>query len=283
MIASSPANTARVVTGRRVCATLLALALALALGPLAGRADACPPSARPAPVPVLNSAAAALKAGRPLQILAIGSSSTAGVGASATDRTYPSQLAQRLADALGPDAAVVFNAGVSGESAPATLKRLAALVGGAPKPDLVIWQVGTNDVAFGGTPERLAQNVAAGLDIIRRAGAVPIIIDQQYYPALRDVPRYEIFVATVARETAARNVTLLRRYDMMKQWASDDPKGFAGLFWWDKFHMSDAGYACLATLLADAIVEGLKFPASAEAPRPRVSGATQSGALGRDR
>lgn len=244
----------------------LAVLLCAALLP-AGAAFACPPDARPAPALATDLRAASRAQGRPLAILAIGSSSTAGVGASLG---FPARLARRLVEAWGQGSVEVVNAGVSGESSPSTLKRLEAFMAHKPAPDLVIWQVGTNDVIFGNSPAGLGASVGRGLDAIAAAGARVIVIDQQYFPGIMDVPKYETFVAAVRDAAAARRAPLLPRYAMMKQWAARDPEGFRGLFSWDRFHMNDAGYACLADLLAFAILAagGPSAPAPAAAPAP---------------
>lgn len=237
---------------------------------LAAPAGACPADARPTPALVLAPPAAErVRDGQVLRILAIGSSSTAGVGASRPQMTYPSQLALRLVEALGEGSVEITNAGVSGESAPATVKRLEAFLAQGERPDVVLWQVGTNDVIFGGTPERLGALVRRGLDAAAKADVAAVIIDQQYFPLILDVPKYERFVAAVEDAAGERQVPVLRRYAMMKQWAADDPEGFRGLFAWDRFHMNDRGYACLAGQLADAIiaaVQGAKAPPAAGAP-----------------
>lgn len=241
---------------------------------VAGPAAACPPEAVPTPPLVLTAAGIErLRSGQPLRVLAIGSSSTAGVGASRADANFPGQLAQRLGEALGAGAVEVTNAGVSGESSPATLKRLEAFLAAPERPDLVIWQVGTNDVIFGGTPERLGAMVSRGLQAAEAAGVAVMLIDQQYYRAILNLPRYEQFVDAVDASARARSISVLPRYAMMKEWAARDPHGFRGLFWWDGFHMNDTGYACLADLAGGAIlkaVEAARAGAPGAAP-PRAA------------
>ncbi|MGR7997243.1 SGNH/GDSL hydrolase family protein [Xanthobacter sp. ZOL 2024] len=236
---------------------------------VAAPARACPPEARPEPPLVLRAGAVErLRAGLPLRILAIGSSSTAGVGASRPNLTFPAQLADRLGAALGEGRVEVTNAGVSGESSPATLKRLQAFLQAPEAPDLVIWQVGTNDVIFGGTPERLATMVTDGLAAAQAADVAVMVVDQQYFRAILSVPRYEQFVAAVNSAAQARGITVLGRYRMMKAWAAADPKGFRALFAWDGFHMNDAGYACLAQLASEAVLEAVDGARAGQSPGP---------------
>ena len=85
-----------------------------------------------------------LQASHTAKILVIGSSSTVGVGASSASKTYVARLEPDLESAIaGVDFAVVGR-GISGEVAQGAADRMRREVDEV-KPDLVIWQVGTND------------------------------------------------------------------------------------------------------------------------------------------
>ena len=80
-----------------------------------------------------------------LTIVAIGSSSTQGVGASSPAASYPSRLEAELRKRFPQVDIRVINRGKGGEDAPEELARLERDVI-AEHPDLVIWQLGTNAV-----------------------------------------------------------------------------------------------------------------------------------------
>src|SRR4029077_2667594 len=86
----------------------------------------------------------ALRATHTAKILAIGSSSTAGVGASSPSRTYVARLETDLESALKGTDFDVIGHGLGGEVAQGAADRMKREVDEV-KPDLVIWQVGTND------------------------------------------------------------------------------------------------------------------------------------------
>src|SRR5262249_15362327 len=86
-----------------------------------------------------------LKSGKPITIVAIGSSSTAGSGASSPAATYPSRLAVELTQRFPGHPFTVLNRGVGGEDVGDMLKRFDTDVIAA-QPDLVLWQLGTNSV-----------------------------------------------------------------------------------------------------------------------------------------
>ncbi|MGP9818482.1 SGNH/GDSL hydrolase family protein [Salinarimonas sp. NSM] len=201
-------------------------------------------------------------AGRGWRVLAIGSSSTFGTGAKSPLHAYPARL-EALLRAHAPHGDVtVVNAGVPGETADATLDRLAGLVA-ADRFDLVIWQVGTND-ALRGVPEaELAGRLDRGVATARDAGVPLLVVDPQYFPGIPDRAAYERTVALVSDLAGARGVAVLRRYDVMRAWAERVDDRLAAMLAGDRFHMSDAGYACLAELIADALVadEAQRSPA----------------------
>src|SRR5262245_40844120 len=86
---------------------------------------------------------------RPINIVAVGSSSTAGVGASSSAATYPARLEVLLRERTpGVGMINVLNRGVGGEEIRDMLARFDRDVT-AERPDLVLWQLCTNSVLHG--------------------------------------------------------------------------------------------------------------------------------------
>lgn len=186
---------------------------------------------------------------RSLTVLAIGSSSTEGVGASGPQAAYPSRLEATLSARWSRADVSVVNAGVGGETVPKTLERLEAVLKNQHF-DLVVWQLGTNDALRGGTPATIRSYLDKGLRAIRTSGSDVVLVDPQYFPGIKDLSAYEAIVETIGRVAEEDNVPLFSRYAMMKAWAArgedDLLTGLAG----DRFHMSDTGYDCLGKGLA---------------------------------
>jgi lysophospholipase L1-like esterase len=233
-------------------ALVLAASAAICLGPIGARAAAS--RACPAPTPTAfaeNGAETPLAErsdGRPLRILAIGSSSTLGVGASSPDAAYPAQLEARLSSDWGVSANVV-NAGVGGETSDTTLKRLLAALAGNP-PDLVVWQVGTNDAVGGVDPDAFRANLTAGV-AAAQARRVPIVlVDPQFYFGIKNLARFQLYVTIIAEVGAAERVPVFSRFAMMKAWAAKSAATLRAALAPDGFHMDDEGYACFARALA---------------------------------
>jgi acyl-CoA thioesterase I len=190
-------------------------------------------------------------AGAPFDILAIGSSSTEGIGASSPGNAYPARLKDELTKELGLDAEVK-NAGIGGELAANTLQRLkSALKSGWAK--LVIWQVGTNDAIVGVDEALFRATVQSGIAAARAARVPLVLIDPQFTLISPDAARYERYVAIVDGVGAEDHVPVLSRYAMMKRWGAKSAKALGSLLSRDGLHMNDLGYRCLAHALAEAI------------------------------
>lgn len=192
-----------------------------------------------------------------LRVVTLGSSSTAGYGASSPDRTYPHLLQERLSRLLPSTTIEVINRGINGQLSADMVERLNrdAIELDA---DLVIWQTGTNDALSRVDLDEFGEQLERGVQWLAEAGIDLILVDPQFYPGVRHLTNYERYIA-VMQDVADRHAALLfPRYAIMRHWALDTPS--PALLAADGFHMNDAGYACLANLLADTIVRALTAP-----------------------
>ena len=253
---------------RRTAAALLLLGIAAAVpilmapsGRGAGAAiDRCgiPPELTSLGAP-LPRTAARLKAGGPLTIVALGSSSTEGIGATRPEFSYPSRLAAVL-QARFPEVAVrVVNRGVGGEMSPQMVARIDRDVG-PEKPDLVIWQLGTNSVLHDIDPVTEAEVARRGIEQLRATGADVILMDLQYAPAVLVHAGYRDMLHTISGVARSEEVPLFRRFAVMRHWAEDGRMALPVMLAGDRLHMSDASYDCLARQLARSIVTASARP-----------------------
>ena len=199
-----------------------------------------------------------LASGAPITIVAIGSSSTAGAGASSPAATYPSRLAIELKQRLPGHVITVINRGVGGEEVGDMLKRFDAAVVAA-KPDLVIWQLGTNSVLRDHQLGDHAASIRIGLDKIRATGADIVLIDPQFAPKVIAKAEAAQMVDLIAATAKREDIDLFPRFRVMKRWR-ERGMGFETFVAPDGLHMNDWGYACLAQALGDAITEAVQRP-----------------------
>jgi acyl-CoA thioesterase I len=207
-----------------------------------------------------------LESDRSIKIVAIGSSSTAGAGASSPDAAYPSRLEAELTQHFLWHDVAVLNRGVNGEEAGDMLARFDTSVI-AEKPDLVIWQTGTNSVLRDRPLDPKAVLLHEGLARLKAIRTDVILVDPQYAPKVIAKADAEGMVAQIAATAKEQSVDLFRRFALMKRWHQADHMPFDAFVSPDGLHMNDWSYGCLAKWLGTAIVEAATRPI-ATAGRP---------------
>jgi acyl-CoA thioesterase-1 len=211
--------------------------------------------------------------GQPVKIVTIGSSSTAGAGASSPALSYPSRLEAELKARLPGIAVTVVNRGVNGEVAADMMKRFANDVF-AEKPDLVIWQVGTNSVLRDENVLRLAPLIRDGIEELLGSGADVVVMNSQFAPKVMVKPDAERMVDIVGAEARDVGAQLFDRFALMRHWHDTQKIAIDTFIHPDGLHLNDWSYGCVAKVLAAAILDGAKPPvatARAVPPSPRVT------------
>lgn len=192
-----------------------------------------------------------LDAHDPVTIVAVGSSSTGGAGASSPAFAYPSRLERELRQRF-PDAPItVVNLGVNGEDAADMMARMDTVLD--RHPDLVIWQLGTNTLLRDGNVPATGDVLRAGITRIRKTGADVVLIDPQFAPAVNAKPAVNDMVGMIGYIAKTAHVPVFRRYVAMRHWHEDEAIAFDRFITADGLHMNDWGYSCFARLLADNI------------------------------
>ena len=194
---------------------------------------------------------------QPVTIIAFGSSSTEGYGSTAPEFTYPSRLAAQLKRKYPTAAITVLNRGKGGEDAPEMLQRLKRAVIDE-KPDLVIWQVGTNAILRNLDATATIAQVEEGISRIQAAGADLVLVDPQYVPAVNQKGESANRMVQLLNKVAGqRHIGIFPRFAVMRDWHEKQALAFNRFSIADGLHMNDWGYACFAQLLGDDIIRSV--------------------------
>ncbi len=200
----------------------------------------------------LPRAIARLKTTDPVRIVAVGSSTTTGLWVLNPAGTYPEVMRRELAR-LRPSAHIeVVNSGRIGETIGGSIGRFERDVL-AVGPDLVVWQLGTNDVAWGGRADGLKEQVLDGTRRLKAAGPDVVLMDLQYAPMVLASSQHPVMQGIIAEVARHERVGLFPRYELMRRSISAGLSSGA-LVSWDGLHNSAAGYDCIGRALARAIV-----------------------------
>lgn len=207
----------------------------------------------------LTHTAQVLASRKPLKIVAIGSSSTAGAGASTEAASYPSQLEVELERRLPGHDITVINRGVNGEEASDMVARFNTAVV-AEKPDLVIWQVGTNSLLLDHPLKPHLSLLHGGIATLKATGADIVLLDPQFAPKVIAKANADGMVRLIALTAKQESVDLFERFKLMRRWLEVDGLSFDTILSSDQLHMNDWSYACLAKWLGASIAEAATRP-----------------------
>jgi len=249
--------------------------VAKSAGDIFSRVPCLPPKGEPNPVGSLPHVAGKLASGQPVVIVAFGSSSTTGYGTTSPEFNYPNRLAAQLRRHYPTAEITVINSGHGGDDAPEMMKRLQTAVLDM-KPDLVIWQVGTNAVLRGLDPAETTRLVGEGIVQIQAAGADVVLVDPQYSPQVyQRAESASQMVKLLGKVAELRHIGIFPRFKVMRDWHEQQALPIESFVIADGLHMNDWGYACFAQLLGDDIIKsvgqiklGVNVPASVQTYRP---------------
>ncbi len=229
--------------------------------PAAPAAPAPPPAAAPAPyspecqggsteivsATPLPNVATALQKRRTVRILAIGNSAGRRHGG------YTKQIERMLKQVVKGADVVIINRGVSGELAEGAALRIKNEVA-LTSPDLVIWQVGTDDALAFVPLDEVRETVESTIRWLKEHNVDVVLAGLQYVDRVSQDDNYYRMREMLRDIAAKEQVMIIRRYEAMQFIAAAQQAG--GGFGQDEFERTEAGYNCLAQYLASAITLG---------------------------
>ncbi|MBL8839208.1 MAG: SGNH/GDSL hydrolase family protein [Alphaproteobacteria bacterium] len=195
---------------------------------------------------------ARLSSGQSLTIVALGSSSTEGMGATSPAHTYPSRLQAELRQRFPRSAITVLNRGVSGEETSAMLARFRRDVIDN-RPDLLIWQAGTNSALRDGDVARLVDDLQRGITMAHAAGIDVMLMEPQNAPRVTAKPHWRDFVRHLHLVSQIERAPLVLRFEVMSHWLESGQFTMAEMIAPDGLHLTDASYYCLGRIVAAMI------------------------------
>ena len=220
----------------------------LSIVPVFALLAACGSGAPPAAPEAEQSAAAEQpEMGPERRIVAFGDSLFAGYNV-AQEASYPARL-QAALRARGINAQVT-NAGVSGDTSAAGRQRLAfTLDAQAAKPDLVILELGGNDLLRGLSPQETRANFSAMLDELKKRD-IPVLLMGMRAPPNYG-PEYQAEFDALYPELAKQYGAALIPFWLESIYRDQT------LFQQDRIHPTEEGIEALAGATAEQVVEAL--------------------------
>jgi lysophospholipase L1-like esterase len=194
-----------------------------------------------------------VRAGQPIRIVALGSSSTEGVGASSSLNAYPARLQRILARELPGSAIAVINKGVGGQDARQMIERLERDVFRL-EPDLVIWQTGTNSAIRDEDLGSYLGDVLVGIHSMRSRGIDVLLMGPQKSPRVDVAKRRAEFSQHLKLIADVARIPFFARYEVMSGWLATGQMTMTTMIDPDGLHMTDLSYRCLGEALAKLLL-----------------------------
>jgi lysophospholipase L1-like esterase len=252
--------------------TLIAAALlALASAPPAAaqQQDSPPPSitreclapgAATASESPLPNVATALQRRKRIKILAIGAS--AGPGAARGG--YQAVIRRMLQQSFKGIEVEIVNRGVSGELAERAAERMKVEVG-LNSPDLVLWQVGTNDALSYIPVSEVEETVGSTIRWLKEHKVDVVLVGLQFVSEMARDAHYQAIRVALRRIAQRENVIIVRRYEAMETLRRMQTAEPGSAF--DEFAYNEAALNCMAQYVARAISVAL-FGRNLRPPQP---------------
>jgi acyl-CoA thioesterase I len=202
--------------------------------------------------PKLPLVAARIHQRKPVKIVAIGGSSTAGAAAQSPLQSYPERLEDVLRQRFPGVEITVVNKGVPRQTAQEMVDRFATDVI-AEEPALTIWETGTTDAVRGIDVDAFTETLESGIAALRAHDIEIMLVDMQYSRRTASIIGFERYLATMFRIADVEDVYLFKRFDVMKFWSDNGIFNFEDVQKSDRARLAAEVYDCLARRIADAI------------------------------
>ena len=249
--------------GAALIGAIIGIGAARAQSPPTPLSKACQPGASAdADQSPLPNVAAALAQRKSLRILAFGA---APGRVSAHGGGYTALIETMLAHALKGVDVVMINRGVSGELAASAASRMKNEVA-LDEPDLVLWQVGTNDALAYVPADEFVLTVKEQIDWLKTHKVDVVLVGLQFAKEMLRDAHYVEIRETLRKLAAQENVIVIRFFEAMQiinQAQQSGPEPVA-----EEFARDEAGYNCLAQYVTRAITLGVFAKNMPKRPAP---------------
>jgi acyl-CoA thioesterase I len=191
----------------------------------------------------------ALKERKVIKILTIGATASAG---REEGNDFQSIIESTLEKTVPGLDVQIIDRGVSGELARDAARRMKPEVA-LTTPDLVLWQVGTNDASARIPVEDFREALVEGIRWLKEHDVDVVLVGLHYVIPLRKDEHYQSIRKALAQIADEEKVLLVKRYEAMEM-IQHMREGAAPP---NEFVLTEAGYSCMAEYVVRAIASGI--------------------------
>ena len=197
---------------------------------------------------------AALEEKRPVKVLALGPSSAGGFGPGSSSFFYPFRLEGEMEKFLSGVDVEIEQRSLPGEITADAFDRFSALLTEI-NPDLLVWQVGTDDALAKADVESFTTALNQVLEWLAKHSIDVVLVEPSYHAALASDEHYKGLVSAIQNSARENNVPLVLRFEAMRFLSQQKTEAAK-----TQFRLKDLGYRCLAEHVARTIALSMLEP-----------------------
>lgn len=204
----------------------------------------------------LSKVAEAIRAKKRLDILVVGSGSSALPGSDGASMSYPARLEAALREALAGVTVSVRTDLRPKKTAAEAVQGFSQMIDKLPqdqKPDLVIWQTGTVDAIRSVDPDDFRTALDSGIEALQKPGFDVLLINLQYNPRMETMLSVGPYNDTIRVVAQQYEVPMFDRFSIMRHW--NDVGDFDLFGSVHGYGMARRVHDCIGRSLAAMIVE----------------------------
>ena len=200
---------------------------------------------------------AALEEKRPVKVLALGpSSARVGTGSSSGFNSF--RLEGEMEKFLAGVDVEMEQRSLPGEMTADAFDRFSALLTEI-NPDLLVWQVGTNDALAKADVESFTTALNQVLEWLAQHSIDVVLVEPSYHAALASDEHYKGLVSAIQNSARENNVPLVLRFEAMRFLSQQKTEAAK-----TQFRLNDLGYRCMAEHVARTIALSMLQPPPAD-------------------
>lgn len=204
----------------------------------------------------LRKVAEAVKNRKQLNVLVIGSGSSALTGPDGTSSSYPARLEVALRAKLEGVAVTVKTELRPKKTSAEVADSIEQSIEKIPqdqKPNLTIWQTGTVDAIRGIDPDDLRSALDIGVANLQKMGTDVLLMNLQYSPRMEAMLSVAPYIDTMRVVGQQRDIPLFDRFSIMRHWSDAGDFDLLGVT--HGLGMAKRVHDCLGRSLSTLIIE----------------------------
>ena len=208
----------------------------------------------------LPKVADAVKTSKRLNVLVVGSGSSALPGSDGANASYPARLEAALRETLtGVNVSVRTDLRPKKTAAEAA-EGFASMIEKLPpdqRPDLVIWQTGTVDAIRSVDPDDFRAALDSGVGALQKAGSDVLLMNLQYNPRMESMLSVGPYNDTIRVVAQDHQIPMFDRFSIMRYWSDAGDFDLFGSV--HGYGMAKRVHDCIGRSLSAQVVEASRL------------------------